>query len=262
MVSPRFRIGLLLLLGALLTGGGSTVVAQDADSKTPTQALTQIDELRDEGQFREALVRLQTLREEHGDRVGVLWREAMTRVDMGKMSEDGEEEKSHYQQASKLADRAVTVDSTDAQAHLAKAVAEGRLALDAGTKERVQRSRAVERHANRAIELDSTLASAYHVRARWHREASDLNFFERTVVKTVYGGLPESSFEQAVRDFKRAIELENRRFHHLELARTYLKMDRTEEAREELETVLELPAEGPFAKRYGEEAEALLSDLK
>jgi hypothetical protein len=33
-------------------------------------------------------------------------------------------------------------------------------------------------------------------------------------------------FEQAVRDFKRALELEDVRFHHLELGKTYLKIDR------------------------------------
>lgn len=202
---------------------------------------------------------LHSLRSEHGDRVELLWRASFTRVDLGKISDNGAQ--SHYQEALELAETALATDSSNAHAHLAKAVAEGRLALDAGTKERVRRSRAIERHANWAIELDSTLASAYHVRARWNREVSDLNFFERTVVKTVYGGLPESSFEQAVRDFKRAIELEDRRFHHLELAKTYLKMDRPEEAKAELEMVLSLPPQDPFAERYKEEAEKLLDEL-
>lgn len=257
----RLGPGSFLVFGLLFLGG-TPVFAQDASPADLETALAKVDELRDNGAFEEARTRLQTLRDTHGDRVGVLWRASLTLVDIGKTNPGTDKEKGLYEDALRLADQALSVDSTSAHAHLAKAVAEGRLALDAKTKERVQRSRAIEEHANQAIELDSTLASAYHVRGRWHREASDLNFFERTIVKTVYGGLPESSFEQAVQNFKRAIELEDQRFHHLELAKTYLKMDRDSEAKAELETVLSLPPEDPFAGRYKKEAEKLLAELK
>lgn len=262
MIAYSLRTAFLVLLGTLLGAGGATVSAQTADSMALEEVLAEVDALRNQGEFQPALTKLQTLRKQQGDRVELLWRASVTHVDVGKTNDGKEKEQSHYREALTLAETALTVDSTHAHAHLAKAIAEGRLALDAGTKERVQRSRAVEKHANRAIELNPQLASAYHVRARWNREVSDLNFFERTVVKTVYGGLPKSSFEQAVRDFKRAIELEDRRFHHLELARTYLKMDREKEAKEELQTVLSLPAKEPFDERYKEEAEKLLADLK
>jgi hypothetical protein len=185
----------------------------------------------------------------------------MTEVDIARTLDGKDARTPHYERGLTLADAALAADAANAHAHLAKAVAEGRLALDAGTRERVQRSRAVKEHADRAIELDSTLDGAYHTRARWNREVSDLNFFERTIVKTVYGGLPKSSFEQSVRDFKRAIELHDERFHHLELAKTYLKMDREGDARRELETVLEMPAEEPFDSQYAEEARTLLEDL-
>jgi hypothetical protein len=100
------------------------------------------------------------------------------------------------------------------------------------------------------------------VRGRWNREVSDLNFFERAIVKTVYGGLPKSSFEHAVEDFKAAIELEDVRFHHLELAKTYLKMDREADAREQLNLVLELPQKEYFGDRHLEEAKALLEEME
>lgn len=260
MASHCLRVATLLLFSAVLTGIVSAAAADTTDSTALEEALVRVDELRDDGEFRKALSELHSLRGEHGDHVGLLWRASFTRVDLGKMKEGGA--KSHYQKALDLAEKALAADSSSAHSHLAKAVAEGRLALDAGTKERVQRSRAIERHANQAIALDSSLASAYHVRARWNREVSDLNFFERTVVKTVYGGLPEASFEQSVRDFTRAIELDNQRFHHLELAKTYRKMDRPKQAKEELQTVLSLPPKDAFAERYKEEAEELLEELE
>jgi tetratricopeptide (TPR) repeat protein len=261
----RFRL-LILVLGLMGMGVAPAAAAAPPapplpDSTALDSALVQVDDLRREGQFRDALARINTLRETHGDEVELLWRASLTRVDLGKVS-DGAVTEQHYQEALKLAEAALTVDDSDPHAHLAKAVAEGRIALDAGTKERVQRSRKVKEHADRALELDSTLAAAYHVRGRWNREVSDLNFIERTIVKTVYGGLPEASFEQAVRDFQQAIALENVRFHHLELGKTYLKMDREDDARAQFRTVLERPQKEYFGDRYRQEAEALLDDLR
>lgn len=247
------------LLGLLIPTTG--FAQSDADTASLDSALVRVTELREDGEFEEALRQLTHLRDEYGDRVGILWRSSLTHVDLAKTTTDSKAVETHYQDALQFADEALAVDSTVAHAHLAKAVAEGRIALDAGTRERVKRSRAVKEHADRAIELDESLAGAYHTRARWHREVSDLNFFERAIVKTVYGGLPEASFEQSVRDFKRAIEIENVRFHHLELAKTYLKMDREEDAREQLKTVIELSPKETFADRYKTEAEDLLREI-
>lgn len=260
-LAPR-SLFVVVVSGLLFTGLPGSGLAQSSGDRAPFDSvLATVDELRSGGEFREALSQLNALREERGDNVEVLWRMSLTRVDIAKTVDSEDAAGEHYKEALKLAEAALTVDSENAYSHLAKAIAEGRIALDAGTRERVQRSRAVKEHTDRAIELDRNLAPAFHVRGRWHREVSDLGFFERAVVKTVYGGLPTASFEQAVRDFKRAIELENVRFHHLELARTYLKMDRPSDAREELKTVIELPAKEPFDVRYKEEAQELLEDL-
>lgn len=253
----RFSLGwtlVLLLVGSLvlpLVG-----VAQSSDD-----ALAQIDSLREAGAFEEADSRLRTLRDQHDDKAGVLWRMSLTKVDLAKITAGRKAVKELYREALTLADAALAADTMNAHAHLAKAIAEGRIALDAGTKERVERSRAVKAHADRAIELDSTLDGAYHTRARWHREVADLGFLERTFVRAAYGGLPEASFEQAVQDFKRAIELHQERLHHLELAKTYLKMDQDENARDELMTVVDLPATEPFDEKYGNQAREILNDF-
>ena len=225
------------------------------------EALGTVDSLRQAGAFRAAQERLQVLREEHPDQVPVLWRLVYTYADLGQSTDDEDARARYYDRALKVATAGLAADSSSARAHLAMAVAQGRVALDAGTRERIERSRAVKRHADRALAMDSTLDGAHHTRGRWHREVEDIGFFQRAIVKTVYGGLPESSIDQAVRDFQRAIELEDRLFHHLELGKTYLQMDRPEAARRELRTVLDRPAEEPFDPRYKEEARRLLDDL-
>lgn len=262
----RLHWSLLLFTAFVFLGGAqlSPVAAQSPDSSENTlqQALGTVDSLRQAGAFRAALGTLQDLRRQHPQNVEVLWRLTYTWTDLGQASDNQNTRASFYQNALDVAKAGLKADSTSARAHLAMAVAEGRAALNAGTRERIQRSRAVKEHADQAIGLDSTLAGAYHVRGRWHREVEDLGFFQRTIVRTVYGGLPESSLKQAERDFKRAIALDDEVFRHLELAKTYLQMDRPQDARRELQTALNLPNEDPFDPEYKKEARTLLRDLE
>lgn len=244
----------------------STATAQPSpplpqDNPALADALTAVDSLRDAGAFRDAFARLSSLKNDHPGNANVLYRLALTRVDMGEQLDSESQRTGYYKDALTDAKAAVEADSVNAYAHLSRAVAEGRVALTAGTKEKIRRSRAVKHHTDRAIELDADLAAAYHVRARWNREVADLGFFERTIVKTVYGGLPEASFEQAVSDFQTAIELEDKIVHRLELARTYEKMDQEAKARQELQLVLDMPPTDPDDPRHKEEARELMEDI-
>jgi tetratricopeptide (TPR) repeat protein len=253
----RAALGLGLLLGLILAP--PSAAAQSTAATTPD--FSEIDSLRSEGAFRDAYARLNTFKNRYPESAPVYWRLALVQVDLGEVSESERTRNSLYEQSLGNARVALRLDSTDARAHLAVAVAEGRVALTAGTQEKIRRSRAVKRHSDRAIELDSTLASAYHVRARWNREVADLGFFSRTIVKTIYGGLPDASFEQAVRDFKTAIRLEDKVIHHLELGKTYLKMDREEEARAEFRTAINMNPVDPDAPLHKQEARDRLDDL-
>lgn len=243
---------------------GRPLNAQSADTTDGTleKALVEVDSLRQAGDWLTARDQLQRLRSEYPNRVPVLWRLVYTYADLGKTTEDEDQRATYYEQGLDVAGAALEADSTSARAHMSMAVAEGRVALDAGTGERIRRSRAVKRHVDRAIAIDSTLDGAFHVRGRWNREVADLGFFQRAIVKTVYGGLPDASFEQAVRDFQRAIELHEEIFHRLELGKTYLKMDRSDAARAQLEKALEMPLMEPFDPRYKEEARELLDELE
>lgn len=263
--SVHWRQGFGLVVGGLVVASvlATSALAQSSDAVDPELegALATVDSLRQAGTFQTARERLEALREEYPEQVPVLWRLVYTYADLGQATEIEDARARYYDRALDVAKEGLSADSTSARAHLAMAVAQGRAALDAGTRERIERSRAVKHHADRAIAIDSTLDGAYHTRGRWHREVEDLGFFQRAIVRTVYGGLPESSLDQAVHDFKRAIELDDRIFHHLELGKTYMQMDRPEAAQRELQTVLDMPAEEPFDLRYKKEARQLLDDL-
>ncbi len=253
--------GILSLLLLTLVAGPMRAAAQPADSLQ--QALQTSDELRTSGQFESAMERLQALNKVHPDNAEVLWRLARTKVDIGEQVAESNEDRMErlYQEALADANRATTVDSSNANAHLSVAIAAGRVGLISGTREKVRQSRTVKDHVDRAIELDSSLAAAYHVRGRWNHEVASLGFFSRSIVKIVYGGLPDASYEAAVENFQRSLELDERVIDHLEIARTYIEKDQEEEARQHLQTALDLPNQDPDDPQYKEEARELLEDI-
>lgn len=254
----RITVALLILLG-----GFSLAPAQAQPADSLQQVLEAVDQMRTDGAFQSALDRLQALHDQHPSNAEVLWRMGWTKVDIGEQVAETDEDRMErlYQEALRDAERAVAADSMNAHAHLVKAIAAGRVGLISGTREKVEHSRTVKEHVDRAIELDSTLAAAYHVRARWNHEVASLGFFSRNIVRIVYGGLPDASYEAAVRDFQRSIELDDRVIDHLELARTYIEMDRDDLARQHLQTALELPEKDPDDPQHKQAARDLLEEL-
>jgi tetratricopeptide (TPR) repeat protein len=223
--------------------------------------LARVDTLRTQGQFRPALAHLDRLRRRHPRTVEVLWRRALLISDLGRRSEDEDSTVARHRRALDVAATARRVDSTSAWAHLVTALASGRLTLHVGPSARVRHSRAVKQHTDRALALDSTLAGAYHLRGRWHREVADLGFFVRALTRTLYGGLPDASYSQAVRAFERAIALESKPYNHLELGKTYLAMDRDSLAQVQLRRALETSG-SPFDAEHWREARSLLEEMK
>lgn len=260
----RFPSALAVLLTVALSLAllqPASVHAQPMGQGPLKPALAEVDSLRSAGAYKEALAQLSSLRREYPNDEQVLWRLSVTNVDIGEQSDSQTLREQVYQQALEVANEAVAADSQSAYAHLAKAIAEGRVALLASTRERIERSRAVKEHADRAIALDSTLAPAYHVLGRWNYEVESLGFLKRAVVRTVYGGLPEASYEQSVEHFEKAIRYEDKIIHHLELGRTYIAMDEEEKAREQLQAVLDMPVKDPDDPQHKKEAERLLNEV-
>lgn len=156
------------------------------------------------------------------------------------------------------AKRALEIDPANAQAQLGLAICYGRLAPYLDNKTKIAYSKLVKEHVERALKLDPSLDLAYHVRGAWNYELASLNSVLRVIAKLIYGDLPPASYEDAVKDFKKAIELAPQRVaHHVELGRTYAAMGQKELARAELNKGLALPSrekDDPGTKERGREA--------
>ena len=73
-----------------------------------------------------------------------------------------------------------------------------------GIKEQMEAARYIKDSADKAIELDPRNDLAWHVLGRWHRVLSDVNMFKRGLASLIYGKLPQTTTEEAVKCFENA----------------------------------------------------------
>ncbi len=162
------------------------------------------------------------------------------------------------EKALEYAKRAVAAGPENAMAHLALAICYGRLAPLLDNKTKIAYSKLVKEEVDRSIQLDPSQDYGYHVLGAWNYELASLNPVLRVLVKWIYGEIPPASYEEAARNFKKAIELAPQRVaHHVELGRTYAAMGQTALAREELNKGLALPSrekDDPGTKERGRAA--------
>jgi len=130
---------------------------------------------------------------------------------------------------------AVSVDSSNATAHVSLAVCYGKLSEFADIKSKLKYSKLLKLEAEHSLALDARQDIAYYLLGRWNYGIANVGFFSRTFVRLVYGEMPSASNEQAIVDFKKAIAIApNRIIHHAGLAMVYGTMGQKQSQIEEL----------------------------
>ncbi|MBW2614859.1 MAG: hypothetical protein JRD02_01625 [Deltaproteobacteria bacterium] len=192
------------------------------------------------------------------------WKLARAYIDLGEKLTDKEQRKAYYLKAHELAKRAVEIDPKAAKGHLYLSISLGRVALDAGGKEKVRLSKEIKREVDKTLAIDPNDDIAWHVLALWNRNISTLSWIEKQFANIFLGGVPkEASVEKAVECLKKAIQLNNGHInHHLELGITYEVLDKKELAIKKYEKVLELPISDADDEDYKAKAEESLKRLK
>jgi tetratricopeptide (TPR) repeat protein len=142
-----------------------------------------------------------------------------------------------------FAKRAATLapDSSEAQASVA--LSYGKLLPLESSKEQIETARRVKAAAERALRLDPDNDIAWHVLGRWHEGYADLTGIRRALGELLYGKLPTSTYAEAAKCFRRALDANPRRLvHYIELGRIYAKMGRDAGARQLIEAGLAMPS--------------------
>jgi len=190
------------------------------------------------------------------------WKVSRSFVDIGEDFED-DQKAQYYQKSETFARKATKLDSEGSMGHLSLSIALGRVALDAGPKQRIKMSKEIKKEADLALKYDPQNDIAYHVLGRWNRKLANLSWIEKGFANIFLGGVPKGATnEKAIQDFTKAIEINPGYInHHLELAKTYLQMDKDELAKPELQKCLDLKVFDSDDPKFKAEAKELLEDI-
>jgi tetratricopeptide (TPR) repeat protein len=141
------------------------------------------------------------------------------------------------------AERSVALAPSDPETHLALAISYGKMLPIEGSKQQIANSRLIKIAVDKVIELDPDNDLAWQVLGRWYRALADVGTVKRAFAEIAYGKLlPPAKYEDAVRCFEKAIELNpDRLMHYIELGRTYAQMDRDSDARKFIAKGLAMP---------------------
>jgi tetratricopeptide (TPR) repeat protein len=158
----------------------------------------------------------------------------------------------------------VQADSMGADGHFAVAAAVGLASLTKGKKERIRRARVIRDQALRAIELNPRHDGAYHILGRWNAEIMRLSGMTRFFAKSFLGAgiFKQASWEGAVTNLEKAVELDPRRiYHRLDLAEVYVNRHRFADARSQLQQIALLPVSDVLDPTYKAQAAELLQRI-
>ena len=126
------------------------------------------------------------------------------------------------EQALTCAKSAVKWDPLSSTAHLCVAVSYVKNFPYLDNQTKVNWSKAMKTECQTGIALDPKQDVGYYMLGRWHYGTANMGLFARGIVKMVYGGLPQASNEDAIKNYKQAIVLApNRIIHHAALAQVY-----------------------------------------
>ncbi|MDH4185158.1 MAG: tetratricopeptide repeat protein, partial [Nitrospinota bacterium] len=229
------RFAILLLMAAMAMTP-ATSLAQTSDSLVKGG-----DSYRDQYNNKDALDLYRKAVAADPQNLQAQTRLAQCLVDNGEDLNSNESEK-YYQEAMELAGRITAKNPDLAEGHYQLALATGKMALFKGGKEKVKLSREVERSGVKALELDPNNSRGRILMGVYYREIANLNWALKMFANTFFGGLPKGTNEDAVRELKKALELNSRSIRaRYELGKTYEEMGMKSEAGDEYKMATELP---------------------
>jgi len=197
----------------------------------------------------------------------ILWRISRAHVDIGEhMPEKTDEQKDAqlvlYQKAFDHADKSVKLAPDKSITYVRRAIANGRIALFKGVFSVAGVVNSVKEDCEMAIKLNSgdayTIALAHYILARTHAKTSEKWAPARAVL-----GLGWADNEVAITEFNKAINLfPNFRMFYLDLAKSYIREDEYQKARDVLKKVIDSPKNDEDDDQRVTEAKKLLEEIK
>jgi len=107
-----------------------------------------------------------------------------------------------------FSDLALKNDSSNWAAHKWYGITLGDKAELEGSKSQLLTSISIKEHFEKAIELNGNDATTIHSLGLWHYTFADMSWMMRNLASTIFAKVPDSSYEEALKYFKLAEEIE------------------------------------------------------
>ncbi len=129
-------------------------------------------------------------------------------------------------------------------------------------KDKIKYANKVKQSAMAAIKMAPNNFFPYIILGIYYREAAKLTWIEKIFAKTIYGGVPEGTFKQAIEMFDKALSLDsNLTVAYFQIAKTYKSMGKKNKELEFLKKVLKMPIRN-FRDKYAKlQAKKMLTRL-
>lgn len=115
----------------------------------------------------------------------------------------------------------------------------------------------------RAIELNPEEPTLMYMLGKWCYQVADLTWYQRKIASVIFGEPPSSSFEEALKYFETAEEIDPNFYSQnlLMLGKTYLKLNQKVQALKYLKMTVEYPAKNEDDRDAKQEAQKLLKNF-
>ena len=173
------------------------------------------------------------------------------------------EKEKYYKKSSEMAQKAISLDKSNADAHYAYAVALGRLSLLADSEERLKNAKLIKQEAETCVALDPNYAGAHYILGRLNSEIANMPWYKVAAAEMIYDGIPEgTSYEKAEKAFNKAISIDpGYILYYMDAATNYSYMGKKDKAKEMLNKALSLPNVTPDDPGRKIEAKKRLDNL-
>jgi tetratricopeptide (TPR) repeat protein len=180
--------------------------------------------------------------------------------DLGRIQlRTGSESEKHYRLAAVFADSLQRYYPDSASAHFWFALAKGSLIPFVGVREKIAIGKEVKQQLQETLQRDSTFSYAYVLKAIFEREGNQLGWFEKGIVRIIFGEDISGSLHASEQYLRKALHYDTTNsFAYYELYWTYKAMEDTAGERSALQHVLKIPPGNLREKNQQEEAQQQL----
>jgi tetratricopeptide (TPR) repeat protein len=156
---------------------------------------------------------------------------------------DEKNKRLYIESAYAFAKRAWDADSAQADAGYAMSLASWKMAeVEPENKKIVAYARDMKLYADRALSINPAHAKSNYMLGKWNYEMTRLSGIKKALVKAVYGGMAEASYEEAIKYLEKCKQAEPYFVaNYMDLAKAYKENHRPAQAIEVLTRLVKLP---------------------